>query len=251
MDKRTCTIDGCEGKPVGRGWCSAHWQRWRRNGDPLGGAAGPRVRKSLDFPDGTRQCAMCGERKPLTEAFDRDANSSGGRRSRCKTCRGAHMKRYYAENREAKRASAREWYATNLEEIRERDRARYERDREKRIDLAIDGVHRRRQRIKNSSPDRGITRRSLRAIHGDDCRYCGVTMTFETARKGHFLPDLATIEHLTPLSKGGSHTFENTCLACWSCNIRRGNREVAAEEGAVVGDHSRLYGAPSLDQAAS
>lgn len=32
-----CEIDGC-GKPrFARGWCSAHWARWRRHGCPLGG----------------------------------------------------------------------------------------------------------------------------------------------------------------------------------------------------------------------
>lgn len=32
-----CKIEGC-GKPVeGWGWCRAHYQRWQRHGDPLGG----------------------------------------------------------------------------------------------------------------------------------------------------------------------------------------------------------------------
>ena len=249
MGKATCTIEGCEGRTVGRGWCNKHWLRWRNHGDPLGGAVGPRVRKAVDHPDGTRECAMCGERKPLIESFDRDKNASGGRRSRCKACRGAHMKRYYAENREVIVEAVRERYAANLDVMRERDRARYERDREKRIDLATDAVHRRRQRIKGSAPDSGISRRSLRVIHGDDCRYCGVTMVFASVRKGQFRADLATIEHLIPLSKGGAHTFENTCLACWECNIRRGNRgEVNGGTGA---DHSRIHGTPGLDQAAS
>lgn len=32
-----CSIDGC-GKPrLARGWCSKHWCRWRRHGDPLSG----------------------------------------------------------------------------------------------------------------------------------------------------------------------------------------------------------------------
>ena len=34
---RLCSIEGC-GRPVdARGWCKAHWKRWRRHGDPLGG----------------------------------------------------------------------------------------------------------------------------------------------------------------------------------------------------------------------
>ncbi|SOC45767.1 hypothetical protein SAMN05892877_117156 [Rhizobium subbaraonis] len=32
---RLCSISNC-GKPaVGRGWCSLHWQRWQKHGDPL------------------------------------------------------------------------------------------------------------------------------------------------------------------------------------------------------------------------
>jgi hypothetical protein len=35
MKQTTCTIDGCAKPAVARGWCSGHYQRWRRNGDPL------------------------------------------------------------------------------------------------------------------------------------------------------------------------------------------------------------------------
>ena len=42
---RICSIADC-GKPVaGRGWCTAHWTRWRRHGDPLGSA--PAVPKEV------------------------------------------------------------------------------------------------------------------------------------------------------------------------------------------------------------
>jgi tRNA-dihydrouridine synthase len=29
-----CSIEGCSGGVVGRGWCGKHWQRWRTHGDP-------------------------------------------------------------------------------------------------------------------------------------------------------------------------------------------------------------------------
>lgn len=36
-EKKICKIDGC-GKPMlARGWCSAHWTRWKRHGNPLAG----------------------------------------------------------------------------------------------------------------------------------------------------------------------------------------------------------------------
>lgn len=35
---RICSIDGCHKRAVvRRGWCAAHWARWKRHGDPTGG----------------------------------------------------------------------------------------------------------------------------------------------------------------------------------------------------------------------
>ncbi len=34
MANRTCSIEGCDGKVVGRGWCKRHYYAWKRNGDP-------------------------------------------------------------------------------------------------------------------------------------------------------------------------------------------------------------------------
>lgn len=37
MAKRTCSIDGCDGKHQGHGYCNRHYQRLLKHGDPLGG----------------------------------------------------------------------------------------------------------------------------------------------------------------------------------------------------------------------
>lgn len=34
---RICEIEGCEKVHFARGWCKAHWTRWRRHGDPCAG----------------------------------------------------------------------------------------------------------------------------------------------------------------------------------------------------------------------
>lgn len=33
--KPPCKIDGCDDEAYGHGWCSKHYQRWRKTGDPL------------------------------------------------------------------------------------------------------------------------------------------------------------------------------------------------------------------------
>lgn len=38
---KTCTIAGCGRKHVARGYCQTHYERFRRNGDPLGGRVSP------------------------------------------------------------------------------------------------------------------------------------------------------------------------------------------------------------------
>lgn len=48
MSDATCSIDGCATRAVSRGWCSAHYERWRRHGDPEAGGDMARRRGQLD-----------------------------------------------------------------------------------------------------------------------------------------------------------------------------------------------------------
>lgn len=52
MANDTCSVDGCAKPSRNRGWCSAHYERWRRNGDP--GEAGDARRTE------PRPCAIDG-----------------------------------------------------------------------------------------------------------------------------------------------------------------------------------------------
>jgi 5-methylcytosine-specific restriction endonuclease McrA len=247
---RTCSVDGCAGDVIARGWCSKHYQKWRKYGDPMEGR-GQDFRKAVDFEDGTRLCSGCYERQPL-EVFDKDPGGTLGRKSRCKACRSAQMRALYASNREEKLASVREYRNANRDVVRESDSRRYARHREKRIALATESAHLRRSRILQKSNDRGISRHSLRKRHGDNCCYCGRSMSFRAGTRGVYNPGLATIEHIVPISKGGSHTWGNVTLACWECNIRRGNRDAPATSGGAHGGADAwLHGASDLDEAAS
>jgi len=59
------------------------------------------------------------------------------------------------------------------------------------------------------------------------CCYCGtvIVLTFHfKAVEGRSPPSwLATIEHITPLSEGGTNHFNNLALSCYACNQERNN----------------------------
>lgn len=215
MDNGTCSIAGCDRPCVARGWCAAHWYRWSRHGDPL---ADRRVElyRAIDHEDGTRTCSKCRERKPLDE-FHKVKAATLGRRSDCKVCRTEQVKAWYAANRERQAEKERERKAADPEKYRERDKARAHLPQ--RRALASARSARRRARIADLRIDRGVTRDNLRQQYGDNCFYCTTPMSFDRLRKGDVRPiNLATIEHVVPVSQGGSHTWDNVVLACWRCN---------------------------------
>lgn len=228
-----CCVAGCPEVPVvqNHGLCRSHYHRLRRYGDPTaGGPSRPRVAKgrpAQDHEDGSRTCNTCGQRKPLAD-YPKDANATRGHRTHCKPCHTAkELARYHADP-EAGRERQRQMRVRNADRVREQDRARYERDKPKRIELATDHGHRRRARMLGLPEDPGINVRALRKRDGDQCHYCKVVMDFAPATGRIYRPLKATVEHVLPLSRGGFHVWENVALACWQCNLRK-NAKTASE----------------------
>jgi len=62
---------------------------------------------------------------------------------------------------------------------------------------------------------------ALRQRDGDNCRICGLPVPI-AARKPH--PLAAEVDHVLPISRGGTHDPENLALAHKSCNICKGGR---------------------------
>lgn len=58
------------------------------------------------------------------------------------------------------------------------------------------------------------------------CYYCRKGMIYgrHRMRSPADKQKLCTLDHKVPLARGGAHTFENTCAACWLCNHRKGTR---------------------------
>lgn len=56
------------------------------------------------------------------------------------------------------------------------------------------------------------------------CRMCGTHLS----RDPDWAPNMATIDHIVPLSRGGSHTVGNAQAACLRCNSTKHDRLDAA-----------------------
>lgn len=223
MNKRICTVAGCDNKTVARGMCNRHYLRWRNHGDPLGGGSSPS--KPVDHPDGTRTCTGCGVRQPIDE-FDKNNTIDGGRKSKCKQCRSDQMKSWYGDNRERQQRRARERTVRDSAKIRDRDRERYYSNREKHLELVHARVDRARAEKFGVEFDPTVTRKALRERYGDRCHYCCTEMDFEIGDHGNPADCKATIEHMVPLCRGGGHTWTNCVLSCWECNGDKQRRTV-------------------------
>lgn len=83
---------------------------------------------------------------------------------------------------------------------------------------------------KESIERKFVPRFSKRALLRRDqmCMYCGLVFP-----ESHY-----TIDHVLPSSRGGATTFENTVLACRSCNQAKG--DLTPEEWARRGGHKLL-----------
>lgn len=74
--------------------------------------------------------------------------------------------------------------------------------------------------------DKTITKKSLIKKLGLLCYYCKEQMTTTSRSLERYDPRLVTIEHLIPISLGGTHTQDNVVLACWECNSKKNNKTV-------------------------
>lgn len=61
------------------------------------------------------------------------------------------------------------------------------------------------------------------------CTYCN-TETPEYLR-GKFVDNAPELDHIIPLSRGGSHSYENVTLSCRLCNLKKGNKLNYAKTG--------------------
>lgn len=192
--ERPCAVEGCGRSASARGWCSGHYQRWWETGDP--GLAKIRVSRR-PVMDGHKTCGTCNKPKPLAD-FNFHPHGSGEVGANCRLCLAAASKAWFAANPDYRA----KWRTANADRV-------------------LDATHRRRA-LRSGGESEKIDPAVVFERDDFTCQLCSERMNMTALR---FDPLGPTLDHVVPLSRGGSHTYVNVQAAHFYCNVSKGNRE--------------------------
>jgi 5-methylcytosine-specific restriction endonuclease McrA len=182
----------------------------------------------------TKRCKICGVEYPLTNEYFAPIQRGKYFNSYCRECHSAinannkrkiiardpagfSDKRKLQPGRSKERAHEQNTkrYRENRQAERERVRIKYKKYWERnRAKQGIYGANR-RARMKNA--DGNFTLDDIRHIYDDQehrCLYCGITV----------FDDEITVDHVIPITRGGSNWPDNLAVACQSCNSSKNNK---------------------------
>lgn len=188
-----CAVDGCDKGKSKRQWCDRHYQTWRRHGDPLGSGYTWHARAEA--------CVACG--KPEIAPNMRRYCSEACRQS-------AYRAQAAARNEQAaKTEPATSCISCGAPLLTGRVNGRALHKRTRRYCAECKGKPRRSYRLAVYI---------LAHYQGNDCGICSEPIDMDVR-----FPDkrCASIDHITPLSFGGTDDVSNLRLAHYDCNCRR------------------------------
>lgn len=217
MSDRLCSIDDC-GKPfLARGWCSAHWTRWKRYG-----AADYRM--PGEVRDGCKVCPRCEGDKPL------DDYSKQGRASYCKPCEATYQREYLMKYpRPAPAKNARSCICEVCGTQFTGSKKHYLRCSPECRAIGVNRANMKfvqaRRALERDPSAEKFPPREIFERDGWICGLCGEGI--DRTEKAP-APGAPSIDHVVPLSRGGKHCRENVQAAHLGCNVRKGARIIEA-----------------------
>lgn len=169
-----------------------------------------------------KQCTKCKKVKPLSD-YHRDKNTFDGHVQRCKECVKIKTKEWLNNNREKNSESCKKRYAANPELYKARARIWFQNNSERKTktdrNYQINNPHvyratqQRRKIRKTKNGEYKISPKEWNKIYSSSCVYCGSKKRI-------------SVDHVIPISRGGTHGIGNLVSACLSCNTSKGAKTI-------------------------
>src|SRR5690606_25348938 len=205
-----------------------------------------------------KTCSKCKNLKPYSD-FHKDKSRKDGCQRTCRPCvaamdaerrknnadhlnrlnkawrennkerRKEYLKKWEEENKEKIIAYRKEYYHKNRERLLAENKKYRDENKEKEAKRNDDWAKRnpelaaqktRIRRARKLSAQGSHTASDIKEIlerQGGKCVYCSVKLKTKGKDKYH-------VDHIEPISKGGSDCRENLQILCPSCNIRKGSK---------------------------
>lgn len=189
--------------------------------------------------DGYKICNACEENKPISEF--KVKKDTGNLYNKCANCALAHRRAREAteehkENRRKSRQRNRE--KTLIRQRARRARIRAEGGPQKQAPMSPERrtkcreVSRRRRAMKLGLHWEYYTEAQVIELYGDKCHICLEPISFDSERRPGYLnwQRGLHIDHLIPISKGGSDTLSNVRPVHGGCNLSKGPRNPSKDE---------------------
>jgi 5-methylcytosine-specific restriction endonuclease McrA len=171
-----------------------------------------------------KRCTKCGKIKPL-EQFIVDKRRKYGRGSHCLKCHKEisiawqkknpehyheYNRQYVAEHAKQVYANLVRWRKNNPDKLHAQSRDWYRRNAPVLVMRCIN----RQKRIKNGDQISVEDWKNIKSFYGNKCLCCGRTSV------------KLEIDHVIPLSLGGTHSIDNIQPLCRSCNARKNAKHI-------------------------
>lgn len=240
MTERTCSVPACAKRAKSRGWCTTHYERWRRIGDVAADVADLRKVRPVRFCE-TPRCGEPHYAKGLCKPHYRAGYHEHNREHEQATHKAWRLRNaaYQAERWQT-------WWTVNGPQRNARRRALYAADPAKFCRIAKawrlhnPGSHKRwrlanperwalinreNQRRRRRVGGQPVSFREILARDGMVCHLCALPIAGLSGL--HF-------DHVVPLSRGGAHAAENIKPAHAACNLRKSDKLLSELDWVVI-----------------
>lgn len=186
-----------------------------------------------------KRCRKCGEVKPATlEYFSPIKARKSGLHSECRVCVYAKNKLWRENNPDKYRESCRKWRQANPDKARENERrwqlANADRKRKNERRWRYANLEKARERVRlwnRNNPDKARSgsnnRRARKLKNGGTHTAADIRAQYNSQDGncwwcGNKIIDVYHVDHIVPLSRGGSNAAGNLVIACPRCNLSKG-----------------------------